>query len=40
MIDIETAQLQLDTEIPTKIEQAKAQYDLTKTSYDRVKRIV
>lgn len=37
---LETADVQIATEIPTKINQAKAQLDLVQTNYDRVKTMV
>lgn len=37
---LETANVQIKTEIPTKINQAKAKLDLTQTNYDRVKEMV
>ncbi|MGE4283660.1 MAG: efflux RND transporter periplasmic adaptor subunit [Clostridia bacterium] len=37
--ELKAARLQIQTEIPARINQAKAQYDLTKISYDRVKTL-
>lgn len=37
--EYQSARLQVDSEIPARINQAKAQYELTKTLYDRVKNL-
>ncbi|ABR46592.1 efflux transporter, RND family, MFP subunit [Alkaliphilus metalliredigens QYMF] len=37
--ELEAARLQIETEIPAKTNQAKAQYELTKIKYDRVKAL-
>ncbi|AOY77104.1 efflux RND transporter periplasmic adaptor subunit [Clostridium formicaceticum] len=37
--ELEAARLQIETEIPTKINQTKAQYELTRLTYDRVKAL-
>jgi RND family efflux transporter MFP subunit len=37
--ELAAAELQIETEIPTKINQAKAQYDLTKASYERAQAL-
>lgn len=37
--DYESAKLQIESEIPARINQAKAQYELTKATYDRVKAL-
>lgn len=37
--ELEAARLQIKTEIPAKINQAKAQYDLTKVTFDRIKAL-
>lgn len=37
--DYESAKLQIESEIPARINQAKAQYELSKATYDRVKAL-
>jgi RND family efflux transporter MFP subunit len=37
--ELAAAELQIETEIPAKINQAKAQYDLTKASYERAQAL-
>lgn len=37
--ELDAVELQIEREIPAKLNQAKAQYDLTKTSYDRIKAL-
>ncbi len=37
--EYEAVKLQADTEIPSKIEQAKAQYDLLETNYQRMQEL-
>lgn len=37
--ELEAAKMQIESEIPAKINQAKAQYDLTKVSYERAQNL-
>jgi RND family efflux transporter MFP subunit len=37
--ELRSAKLQMESEVPTKIEQAKAQYELTQKTYERVKSL-